>query len=782
MADTEADTCRKYVLPNLYAAGWTDEQISEQKFFTDGRIITVGKRHIRKPGKKADYVLRYRSDSAIAVVEAKRSFKKPADGLQQAMEYAEILGLKFAYSTNGKGIVEHDFITGKQREIASFPSPTELWTRLRADLKLGNDEDADDYLFPFNRELRNPDGTLKMPRYFQQTAIDRAVHAVIGNRKRLLITMATGTGKTFVAAQIVWKLWKTGRKKRILYLADRNILIQQPLNREFSIFGDAVWPIRGEAKKGREIYFALYQAIAEDDSKPGLYKEYPRDYFDLIIVDECHRGSAKDESNWREILEYFTSATQIGMTATPKHRDNVNTYEYFGNPIYKYSLAAGIDDGFLAPFRVHRVVPNVDATGWRPIAGQMDRYGRTIPDGLYTTRDFERTISLLSRTATVAHHLTEFLKKTDRFAKTIVFCVDQEHAEQMRLALHNANSDLTREHPHYVARIVNDEGDIGRKHLGDFQDPEKRTPVIVTTSQLLTTGVDVPTCRNIALVKVIQSMIEFKQIIGRGTRLYADKDKLSFNILDYSGATRLFADPEFDGEPELLTEEQIDENGDPIPLVQEAELREPREEFEAGEPQPPEDDRELRKFYVDGVSVAIAAETVFELDANGRRVRAVRYTDYTADQVRTLYPSASTLRKNWSQPEERAAVLQALSERGVTPEALAEATGQPEADPLDLLIHVAWRGPLHTRRERVERVRSEGKRFFDQFTDIARLVLNDLLEKYAEHGVQELDDLGILEIPPISGRGTVVEIASAFGGPKKLKQAVSELQKLLYVA
>jgi len=376
---TEADTCRRYVLPKLYAAGWSDDQIREQKYFTDGRIVVVGRRHFRKPGKKADYLLYYRPDYRLAVVEAKAAYKNPADGLQKAMEYAEILGLRFAYATNGHGIIEHDYTTGRQQILDRFPSPGELWGRLRAAEGLADDKVAEDLLFPFNRELRNPDGSIKTPRYFQEIAIHRAVQAVLQGKPRILITMATGSGKTFVAVQIVWKLWKTGHKGRILYLVDRNILVDQPLVREFNIFGDAVWKIQGEAKKGREIYFALYQALAEDESRPGLYKEYPPDYFDLIIVDECHRGSAADQSRWRRILEYFHPAIQIGMTATPLREETRDTYRYFGDPIYIYRLAQGIEDGFLAPYRVHRIVPSVDATGWRPDQGQLDRFGREVP-------------------------------------------------------------------------------------------------------------------------------------------------------------------------------------------------------------------------------------------------------------------------------------------------------------------------------------------------------------------------------------------------------------------
>ncbi len=777
----EADTCRQYVLPRLYAAGWTDDQIREQKYFTDGRIVVSGRKHFRKPGKKADYLLHYRSGFRLAVVEAKAAYKNPADGLQQAMEYAEILGLKFAYATNGHGIVEHDYITGEQKTPDTFPSPADLWSRFRKVEGLTDDKLAEDLLFPFNRELRNPDGTIKTPRYFQEIAIHRAVQAVLQGQPRILITMATGSGKTFVAQQIVWKLWKTGRKKRILYLADRTILADQPLTREFSVFGDAVWKIQGEAKKGREVYFALYQALAEDESRPGLYREYSPDYFDLIIVDECHRGSAADESRWRRILEYFHPATQIGMTATPLQDETRDTYRYFGNPIYTYRLGQGIEDGFLAPYRVYRVVPSVDATGWRPEPDQLDRFGREVPDGVYETKDFERVVSLLSRTEVVARHLTEHLKKTDRFAKTMVFCVDQEHAEDMRAALHRANEDLTKQYPHYVARVTADEGKVGRTHLDDFIDPEKDVPVILTTSKLLSTGVDAPTCRNIVLFKPIGSIVEFKQIIGRGTRLYPDKDKLWFTILDYAGATRLFADPDFDGEPERIAETIVYPTGEeqqpPAGVAEDV-------WGDAGEgPEPIGDeggDLPPRKLYVDGVEVRISAEAVYELDSSGKRQRVVKYTDYTAQQVRSLYPSPAELRTEWMEAEHRAAVLRSLAERGIDFETLVEATKQPDADPFDLLVHVAWNAPLRTRRERAERVRKEKKDFWDQYPPRARAVLNDLLNKYTDHGVTQLEDLQILLVPPLSERGTPTEIAGFFGGPAQLRQAVTELQGLLY--
>ncbi|HXG66322.1 MAG TPA: DEAD/DEAH box helicase family protein, partial [Blastocatellia bacterium] len=469
---TEADTCRLYVLPKLEEAGWNHEphSFTEQKTFTDGRIIITGNKTRRQKQKRADYLLRYTRDFMIAVVEAKPTYKSPGEGIQQAKEYAEILGLKFAYSTNGKGIVEFDYTTGKETERDTFPSPQELWLRL-VEAEGLTDEIVGRLLTPFNHISG------KSPRYYQEIAINRAVQAILQGNPRILLTMATGTGKTVVAFQICWKLWssrwtRTGehRRPKILYLADRNILIDDPKDKIFAPFGDARWKIEnGEANKSRELYFAIYQALAKDENRPGLFKEYSPDFFDLIIVDECHRGSARDDSNWREILEYFAPAYQLGMTATPLREDNRDTYEYFGNPIYQYSLKQGIEDGFLAPYRVHRIVSTYDSMGWRPDKGQTDRYGRVIPDEEYHTKDFERIVSLRARSEAIARHLAEFMKKNGRYDKTIVFCVDQEHADEMRRLLNNLNADLVQKHPDYVCRVTSNDGDIGRGHLSRFQ-------------------------------------------------------------------------------------------------------------------------------------------------------------------------------------------------------------------------------------------------------------------------------------------------------------------------
>lgn len=790
MSLNEADTCRRYVVPKLQALGWDTEphRLNEQVTFTDGRIIVAGRNSRRRPGKRADYILRYRPDVAIAVVEAKPSYASPGQGLQQAKEYAEILGLKFAYATNGRGIIEFDYITGRELEIETFPSPDELWKRLTAAESLGP-EVADRLLTP----AYHLSG--KSPRYYQEIAIQRTIQAVLQDRRRILLTMATGTGKTLVAFQICWKLWSSRwnragefRRPRILYLADRNILIDDPMAKTFTPFGEARWKIEnGVANKGREMYFATYQSIARDERRPGLYREYTPDFFDLIIVDECHRGSAKDTSNWREILEYFKPAYQVGMTATPRRQDNADTYRYFGEPIYQYSLRQGIDDGFLAPYRVHRVITTWDAAGWRPSQGDLDRYGRAIPDEEYRTNQFEHVVSLRARTEAVARNLTEFLKKTDRYAKTIVFCVDQEHADEMRRALNNLNADLVRQYPDYVCRVTSDEGGIGQGHLSNFQDVERRTPAILTTSQMLTTGVDAPTVQNVVLVRVINSMTEFKQIIGRGTRVRDDYGKLFFSILDYTGsATRLFADPDFDGDPSLETEQRIDERGLPVEtesIVVDHELGKTGELI-AAEPPPPDYERseERRKFYFDGGQVEIAAHLVYELDTDGNQLRVVRFTDYTAEKVRSLYANAAELRTEWADPDHRQEIIAKLAKRGIDFDELATAAHQPDADPLDLLCHVVFDAPLRTRRERAQRLRSEKKDFFDQYGPEARGVLNELLDKYTEHGTAQFVVPDVLEVPPINRRGNIIQIARHFGGEDKLVEAIRQLQTLLYAA
>ena len=782
----EADTCRKLVVPQLQASGWDDEphSIAEQRTITDGRIVPVGQGFVRKTPKRVDYLLRYTRDLALAVVEAKADYKTAGDGLQQAKDYAQTLGLRFCYSTNGHEIVEFDAATGQEQILAAYPTPEELWRRYRSSLGLTDPRKAEQFLTPFNHAVG------KGERYYQQSAVHRIVEAILRGQQRVLVTMATGTGKTAVAFQVCWKLWqaqwnRTGehRRPRILYLADRNILVDQPKDGIFAAFGDARYKIEsGEAIKSREMYFAIYQALAEDERRDGLFRQFPPDFFDLVIVDECHRGSARDDSAWRVILEHFRPAYQLGMTATPLRDDNRDTYLYFGNPVYEYSLRQGIDDGFLAPYRVHRVVTEWDAAGWRPSKDELDRYGRPIPDEEYGTKDFERVVALRARTEAIARHLTSFLKKTDRFAKTIVFCVDQEHADEMRRALSNLNADLVADHPDYVCRVTANEGDIGRGHLARFQDVETRVPAILTTSQLLTTGVDAPTCKNVVLARVIGSMSEFKQIIGRGTRVRDDYGKLWFNILDYTGsATRLFADPAFDGEPARVTEEELEAAGgaetvQETPQPFETEVEEPGPVVT----EPPGE--ELRKYYFDGGQVAVTTHLVYELDPDGKQLRVVRYTDYAAEKVRDLVPTAPELRVRWADPQQRSEIIDRLRERGIDFTHLAEEARQPEADPFDLLCHLAFNAPLRTRRERAQRLREARPDFFQRYGPEARQVLDELLEKYADHGDAQFLLPDVLHVPPLSRHGTVADIVRLFGGPEQLRAAVSQLQAELYAA
>lgn len=796
---SEADTCRDYVLPQLKDAGWTDEQIVEQYPITAGRIVKVGSRHRRAAALRADYVLEYEPGVPVGVVEAKREYSTPGKGMQQAKNYAQLLDLPFAYSTNGTSIVEDDRNTGIERDnLSEFPSPDVLWARYREWKGIKDDFAADGLLLPFNRSVRNADGTVKEPRYYQRTAINRTVGAILAGDKRLLLTMATGTGKTFVSMQIVWKLWNSpwvrGRNPRILYLADRNVLVDQPIEREFkpafgSGEGSPIWKLQGTAKAGREIYFGLYQQLADGgDKSNGMFRQFAPDFFDLVIVDECHRGSARAESSWRKILNHFSPATQLGMTATPKRDETTDTYAYFGGaPLFEYSLAQGIEDGFLAPYRVRRVVLSPDAHGWAPDKGQLDLFGNEIPPGLYTTPDFERVVSLLSRTEAAAKHLTHYLQKTDRLAKTIVFCANQEHADQMRRALHNANSDLTPQHPDYAVRIVSDEQEIGRGYLSRFCDTESQFPVIVTTSEMLSTGVDAPTVQNVVLFRPVGSMALFKQMIGRGTRLFPDEDKLSFEIIDYSGASALFSDPEFDGPPEHVVEEAINDEGD---VVEDVMVEEPVPSFE---PTPPSDDDEAdldpddlpeprAKFYVDDVEVIVTAEAVYELDPQTQQLRLVEYRDLVTETVRSLFPSANELRAKWAKRVSRLEVLDALAEHGIDVDELADRSGLPDADPIDVLVHLAWNQPLATRTDRARRVRKEHSDFFEAFQPAAREVLEYLLDKYAQHGITELESPGVLQVPPLSSLGTPVEIAQRFGSPGDWRAAQTRLGELVYVA
>ena len=753
-AMNEADTCRNLVRPKLDAAGWDQGQCSyaEQTAFTDGRIVVTGGVPRRQKGKRTDFLLRYRRDVSLAVVEAKSLSMSVGTGLQQDKDYAEVLGLKFAYATNGREILEFDYLTGLEQPIKVFPTPDELWQRFLAGSPL-DQVASKDYLSPCHLQPG------KSPHYYQEIAINEALMAILGGQNRILLTMATGTGKTLVAFQICWKLWlarwnrtRDYRRPKILFLADRKVLVDDPKDKDFAPFDDARHKIEsGDVVKSREMYFATYQSIARDDIRPGLYREYAPEFFDLIIIDECHRGSSRDDSNWREILDYFEPAHKLGMTATPLGADNANTYNYFGPPVYTYSLLQGIKDGFLAPYRVHRVVSTYDAAGWRPDQGQLDRYGREIPDDEYHTKDFEKVISLRARTEAIARHLTKHLKKTDRFAKTIVFCVDQEHADEMRRALGNENADLVVDHPNYVCRVTSDEGDIGRGHLSRFQELETETPVILTTSQMLTTGVDAPTCKNVVIARVIESMTDFKQIIGRGTRVRDDYGKLYFSILDYTGsATLLFSDPDFDGDPVIVTQVRVDNEGNEVAgteeTVEHPDQADATEELDADDDaqqtddeQDDEDDAPFqpRKFYVDVGETGMDTELELELDPQGDKLSLVKINDYAAEQVRTLCQTLAEFRSKWSDLAQRAEVINLFEDRGLSFDQLASAANQPDADPFDLLCHLAFNAPLRTRRDRAERLRKDKQDFFDQYGPEAKAILEELLTKYAEHGMAQ---------------------------------------------
>jgi type I restriction enzyme R subunit len=791
---TEADTCRELVTPKLTTAGWGNAPhvIGEQRTFTNGRIIVTGGRVRRGKQKRADYLLYYRRDFPLAVVEAKELGLPAESGAQQAKEYAEILGLKFAYATNGHRIIEIDYIKGTEREVERFATPAELWQRLTASAALP-EPSAPHLLEPFNLVSG------KVPRYYQQIAIDRVIEAILRGQKRVLATLATGTGKTCVAFQICWKLWnsrwnRTGeyRRPKILFLADRNILVDDPMAKMFAPFGDARHKIAGgDTSQSRDMYFGIYQALSTAEGE--VFRQYRPDFFDLIIIDECHRGSSREDSNWRAVLEYFSPAVQFGMTATPLREESRDSYEYFGNPVYTYSLRQGIEDGFLAPYRVHRVITTVDAAGWRPSRDELDRFGRQVPDDEYQTKDFERVIALRARTKAIANHLTNFLKGTDRFAKTIVFCVDQEHAAEMRQELVNLSSDLVKQYPDYVCRVTADEGAIGLTHLASFQDVDKPTPVILTTSQLLTTGIDAEMVKNVVLARVVGSRSEFKQIIGRGTRLKVDYGKEYFNIIDFTGtATRHFADADFDGAPASIEEVTIDQDGEAVestvetpPGVEELEADYVVDATEASAGQseiltePPE---EPRKFYVDGGNVEVIGHLVYDLDTEGKKLQVVKYTEYSGRTVRTLYPTRQALQSAWANPDTRAEVLRELTDRGISFEELAASADQPDADPFDLLCHLAWNAPLLTRRQRAEQARKTAHDLFGQYGDDAREILTLLLDKYIERGIVQFGALSeLMKVQPFDRYGSPSEIASRhFGGVRGMKEAVSRLQAALY--
>lgn len=812
---TEDETCRQFVLPALTLAGWSDEQITPEYRINAGRIRATAKRHHRYYPLRADYALEYRPGLVIGVIEAKRTRVDVAGGIEQARRYAQLLDVPFAYATNGTTIYRID-MTGNSPigSVSSFPGPEELWEHYRAAKEIDPGLQSDLTLTPFDQNLRNPDNTPKRPRYYQRIAVDRTVRAIAQGDKRLLLVLATGTGKTLVAHLIVAKLWQSGwtpeRNPRVLYLADRNMLVDQPKDEYFApVFGGAVHKLgKGVAKRGRHIYFALYQSLessGEQGDEQTLFQQYSRDYFDLIIVDECHRGSAREHARWREILDYFYPATQLGLTATPINEKDADTYHYFGNPIYEYSLDRGIKDGFLAPYRVRKVRLNVDMTGWQPEPGQQDLYGRDVPDRQYGPTDYERRLAPLERTEEAAQYLTDYLHRSDsRTAKTVVFCQDNEHAHRMREALHNANLDMVRQYPNYVCRITDADGDAGRALLAEFKKTDTDEPVIVVTSRLLSTGVDLPNVRNIVLFRRISSMPEFKQIVGRGTRLCLETHKLTFDIVDFVEATRLFNDPGFDGPPLRVTRDDTDDEGHIVGSEEDPEAETDEENEEVAEPTtnyeqqdggalPPgsdglvddPDQREeitanaRKKLYVDGVDVYVWNEALYLSEGDGQRLRLVEYRQYVRNQVLQLNLSPTDLRAQWAQAKSRRKIVEELQRRGIEQDELTEKLGMTEADPIDVMLHVAWELPLVSREERVQRVRREQREFFDSFSAEAREILELVLEKYAEHGVDELSSQA-LRVAPFDEMGSVTELASRFGGSKQLRDAMDELGQRLF--
>jgi type I restriction enzyme R subunit len=697
--------------------------------------------------------------------------------MQQALEYAEILDIPFAYSSNGDAFLEHDRTKTSGtviREIPldQFPTPEELWERYRAAKGYSKEQTAvaaQDYY---------DDGSGRIPRYYQLNATNRTVDAVIQGIQRILLVMATGTGKTYTAFQIIWRLWKAGAKKRILFLVDRNILADQTKTNDFKPFGPAMTKITNRTvDKSFEIYLCLYQAVTGTEEESNIYKQFSEDFFDLIIIDECHRGSAADDASWRQILEYFSSATQIGLSATPKETRDVSNSHYFGDPIYTYSLRQGIDDGFLAPYKVVRIGLDKDLDGWRPETGKLDKYGHEIEDREYNQRDYDRDLILEARTEAVAEKITEFLKATDRFSKTIVFCENIDHAERMRQALVNANADLAAANPKYVMRITGDNAE-GKAQLDNFIDPESDYPVIATTSQLMSTGVDAQTCKLIVLDKRIGSMTEFKQIIGRGTRINEEYDKLYFTIMDFKQATSLFADPDFDGDPVQIYEPGPDDS--PVPpddLPDDEEEGTPDDIF----PPSPGDEEGGSpgiKYFVDDVAVQVVMERVQYLDANGKLITE-SLKDYTRKTVRQTYASLENFLTAWNDADKKQAILEELAEQGVFLDELAGQVGR-DYDAFDLICHVAFDAPPLTRQERANQVTK--RNVFAKYGDQARTVLEALLQKYADSGIGSVESMDILKVDPLSGIGTPFEIVKLFGGKPAYLKAIRDLESALYAA
>lgn len=780
---TEQDICSKFILPAVTSAGWDlHSQIREQYSFTAGRIIVRGKTVVRGDRKRADFILFQKSNNPLALIEAKDNKHSIGSGMQQALEYAEALDIPFVYSSNGDAFLEHVLLPSAdpiEREIpiGQFPSPEELTKRYHK-LK-GITSEVETVLDQeYFQELGG-----KEPRYFQRVAINRAVEAIAKGQKRILLVMATGTGKTYTAFQIIWRLWKSKAKKRILFLVDRNILADQTMVNDFKHFGDKMVKIQNRSvDKAYEIYLALYQGITGIEEEKNIFKQFSPDFFDLIVVDECHRGSARENALWHDVLDYYKNATQIGLTATPKETKDISTQHYFGDPIYTYSLKQGIDDGFLAPYKVVRFTIDRDVEGYRPEEGKTDVYGNEVPDRVYNRKDFDREIIIDDRTKLVAQKVSEYLRATDRMQKTIIFCVDIDHAERMRQALVNENTDKVSENRRYVVRITGDNPE-SPKELDHFIDPESPYPVIVTTSKLMTTGVDAQTCKVIVLDASIQSMTEFKQIIGRGTRVREDYEKLFFTILDFRGVTELFADPDFDGDPVVVYQPKGADSPVPPDEIDDANVA----------PEPTDDDgtyesvfngnpggvhEPKQKYYIKDVPVEVINKRVQYIGEDGKLITE-SLEDYTKKNILAEYRSLDEFLTAWSHAEKKGAILEELARRGVFLEALEEEVGK-DFDPFDLICHVAYGKPPLTRAERIHNVRKRD--YFTEYEGRAREVIEALLEKYADQGLAAIDDIGDLSVAPFIHIGTPIEIVDdVFGGREQYLAVIEKIQKEIYL-
>ncbi|EBB2190239.1 DEAD/DEAH box helicase [Salmonella enterica] len=793
---TEADIITKRVMPAILKAGWDNTtQIRQEVKLRDGKVIVRGKVAARRTVKSADIVLYHKLNMPLAVIEAKANKHEIGKGMQQALGYAHLLDVPFVFATNGDGFIFHDkTATGAiEREITldEFPTPDELWQ------KYCQWKGYTAAQMPIVTQDYYNDGSEKRLRYYQLQAINKTLEAVSNGQNRLLLVMATGTGKTLTAFHIIWRLWRSGVKKRILFLADRNVLVDQTRLDDFQPFGSAMTKITGRTlDPAFEIHLALYQALTGNEEHQKAFKQVSPDFFDLIIIDECHRGSASEDSAWREILDYFSSATQIGMTATPKETHEVSNSDYFGDPIYTYSLKEGIEDGFLAPYKVVRVDIDVDLQGWRPVRGQSDLKGELIDDRIYNQKDFDRTMVIDERTELVAKTITDYLKRTNPMDKTIVFCEDIPHAERMRRALINLNPEMVKRNDKYVMKITGDDEE-GKGQLQNFSDKKKEWPVIVTTSELMTTGVNVKTCKLIVLDQTIRSMTKFKQIIGRGTRIEQDYGKLWFTILDFKKATELFADERFDGIPEKVMEATPDDISDPDSGFNET-LEEETPDVFADEdingadedpatyttstmggsgPLPEEEDNRVRKFHINGVTVGVVSQRVQYYDADGRLVTE-SFKDYTRKTVLKECASLDDFVRKWQDADRKAAVIKELELQGILWDVLAEEVGK-DLDPFDMLCHVVYGQPPLTRKERADNVRK--RNYFTKYSDAAQTVLSNLLDKYADAGVEEIENIQVLKLKPFDQMGTLQEIITdGFGDKGTYMQAVSDLESEIY--